>query len=391
VCAYIAGFAVPFGWNIPLIILALSSILATVFNYRNSSAARTPLVFPVLLFLIVTALAILVSKDMSRSVRLSTPLLPAVLLFFLIADHFHRPRYTRLLYLTFSVVALGLASVLLWTIWRNGWVSPRTWVSHAGSPILIVPNDVTFLAVVAPLSWVLLYREPRSAMGLLAALSLLLSVGVMCLLLSAVALLTMLTAITCVATLVRPRLGIAYGLGILTLALLVDGCLGFPLVAKIGHNWAADSGYLWTGDSSRLWEAESMRIWYGRLPVWVTAWAMFLEAPVLGHGAHTFVYRAADATTMTWPHNLYLEFLAERGIIGLAALGYLLVCGISAAWHTQRLALSEVRILGAGAFAGFVSFCFAAFLELSLLRQWVVITLFALLGVIAQLSSIRAK
>ena len=118
---------------------------------------------------------------------------------------------------------------------------------------------------------------------------------------------------------------------------------------------------------------------------------MFLQAPVLGHGPHTFFYTGPDATGMGWPHNLYLELLAEQGIIGFAALVFLLVIGVSAAWHLHQATRSDVRIFGAGALAGLVSFCFAAFLELSLLRQWVVITLFVLLGATAQLASFQAE
>jgi O-antigen ligase len=382
VCFYIAGFTLPLRWDLPLLVLALMSALAIASGARHNSSPWSLLTISVLVFLASVGVSTLVSEEIGRSVRLSASLLPGTLLFFVVAEHVDGIRHTRLLYLTFSMVALGLGTVLLWTVWRDGWLSPRTWVSHAGSPILLVPNDVTFLAVVAPLSWALLYREPRSVVGLLAALSILLSVGVMCLLLSAVALLTILTALTCAAALVRPRLGVACGLAVLLVALLVDGYRGFPLIAKFGHNWVADTGYLWSGESSRLWEGvEPMRIWYGRLPVWVAAWAMFLQAPVLGHGPHTFIYRAADGTSMAWPHNLYLELLAEQGLIGFATLGLLLVVGLSTAWHTHRVAQGESRILGVGAFAALVSFCVAGFLEVSLLRQWVVITLFVLLGV----------
>ena len=134
-----------------------------------------------------------------------------------------------------------------------------------------------------------------------------------------------------------------------------------------------------------------MRIWYGRLPIWATAYSMFLEAPVLGHGPHTFVYTAVDGTTMEWPHNLYLELLAEQGIIGLAALGGLLVCACSAGWKLQRAASGDVAIYGAGILAGLVGFCSAAIVELSFLRQWVVIILFVLLGMISSLSSLKQE
>ena len=52
--------------------------------------------------------------------------------------------------------------------WRDDYNAK---MSDVGSPILIVRNDVTFLAIIAPLSFALLYREPRGMVGILAALS----------------------------------------------------------------------------------------------------------------------------------------------------------------------------------------------------------------------------
>jgi O-antigen ligase len=125
----------------------------------------------------------------------------------------------------------------------------------------------------------------------------------------------------------------------------------------------------------------------GRTTLWSTAWTLFLDAPVLGHGPHTFgVFHK-----IPWVHNLYLEVLTEQGIIGLMALGVLLVYGFTVAWKLQRAASSDTVLFGAGAFAGLVGFCSAAVVELSFVREWVVIILFVLLGVIARLSSINRE
>jgi hypothetical protein len=91
--------------------------------------------------------------------------------------------------------------------------------------------------------------------------------------------------------------------------------------------------------------------------------------------------------TIPWAHNLYLEVLAERGIVGFAALGVLLVRGLTIAWHTQHAASAEARLLGAGALGGFIGLCGAAAVELSLLREWVVVMLFTFLGISAYLAS----
>ncbi len=376
VCAYVAGIAVPFERDIPLVVLAVSGGLVAVISYRNNPTGSSPLFFPVLIFLLVTGLAILVSEDMGRSLRLSAPLLPAVLLFFLVAEHFHGTRHTRLLYLTFSAVGLGIAFEVVRIAWRKGWVVPYgwdNWISDVRSPLLVVPNDTAFLAVVAPLSLALLWCEGSKAVRALAVLSILLSVCAVCVIQSRVAILTMIGSLACVAALLRPRLALPFSLVILAVTLLIDGFLGFPLVTKFG--------LIWNAGASRFWDA--------RIPIWSVAWANFLQAPLLGQGTHTFDYTSIDLINTRWVHNLYLETLAEQGIIGLAALGYLLISGLSKALTLIRAELPEARILGAGALAALIGFCFAALFELSFLRQWVVIILFSLLGVIAQPASYK--
>jgi hypothetical protein len=79
--------------------------------------------------------------------------------------------------------------------------------------------------------------------------------------------------------------------------------------------------------------------------------------------------------------------LAERGFVGFLALGGLLACGLAAAWRIQRAAAGEARRLGAGALAGLIGLSSAAGVELTFLRQWVLVVLFLLLGVIAHLTS----
>ncbi len=370
VCAYVFGMAVPFKWDIPLMVLAVTGGLAFLVQRGDSATHAAPLLFPVLVFLIATGVSLLASEDIGRSLRLSTPLLPALLVFFLIADRFQGARHTRVLYLTFSAAGLSLALAVLWTAWQKAWVVPhgwQSWMSEVGSPIFVVANDITFLAVIAPLSLVLFYSESQPSVRVLAALSILASAAAGCVIQSRVAIITLVATITVVAALLRPRLAVASGAIVLALVLLVDGLLGFPLVAKFGQ----------VGD--------------GRIPIWLEAWAMFVANPLLGHGPHTFVYTSPDAITVTWAHNLYLETLAEQGLVGLAALGLLLVSGIRTAWKVQRSASHESRILAVGALGGLVGFCLAGLFELSFLRQWVMIVLFSLLGVIAQLESTNRR
>lgn len=76
-----------------------------------------------------------------------------------------------------------------------------------------------------------------------------------------------------------------------------------------------------------------------RLPYWQAAWQGFLAKPWLGHGEETF----SDYYRETWPdkgrlgqipphaHNLYLQFLFEKGLLGFIGLvALLLLLGLPA-------------------------------------------------------------
>src|SRR5213593_2659205 len=231
-CLYVAGSAIPFEWDIPLVLLALFGILATVFRPRSTASSASPLVLPVLILLVVAVVTILHSQDMHRSLRLSAPILPAALLFFLITEHFHSLRDIRLLFLTFCAVGIGLASGLIWTAWRAPWMSTYQWAISLGSPVFVVPNDATFLALLCPMSAVLAFRAPRSKGAVLAILAIGLTICAICILRSRAAMLTLIGSMTCAAALVRPRLALACGLAMVACLLIVDASLGFRLLGK---------------------------------------------------------------------------------------------------------------------------------------------------------------
>lgn len=383
VCAYIAGFALPFPWDIPLLVLTLCSLAAVVYSSSTRGARSALLVFAVTVFLVARISSIVISPDPRRSVMLSTPLVPAALLFVVIAEYFRTVRHTQALYLTFSAVTLTLASMVLWAAFRIGSATAHTRVAEVGSPILVEANDVTLFAMTAPVSLALLQQNPRSGIAFLAGASILASVCAISILQSRTAIATMIASLLCATTLMRIRYRFAFGLAcaltVLVVSLLTDALVGFPLLQKFSGDWTAS----------------------GRVSLWRAAWAMFADAPLFGRGAHTFVLFYQSYLTdlgvsipprlIPWAHNLYLEVLAEQGIVGLTALSLLLFSGLSAAYTTQRATSREIRLFGAGALGALMGFCLAAAVELSFLRHWVVVMLFVLLGLIAHLSSGHAQ
>jgi O-antigen ligase len=377
--AYVIGAFVPFqwnlpwlflGWDVPLAVLVLSVVLAAMFDRRPRWLANPRVVYSVIGFLLVMAASVLFSNDVGRSARLTIRLLPAVLLFFAIATYVRGTRARRVLYATLSLGALGLALVLIRVASASDDLSPRQWIADAGSPMLIVPNDVIFLAVVAPFSVALAHRGSSGLLRTLAGLSVVATVSAVCAVQSRLGLLTCVAAVALTAGLLWRRSVIGWAAGIAFTAVLVDGLAGFPLLAKFG----------------RLGMDALTATGGGRISAWRAAWSMFVQAPWWGHGPHTFVYTDPDGMTMRWPHNIYLEVLAEHGILALAALAVMLGCGVTAAWQIYRTADGDVRASGAAAGAALLSFCGAGIFESSLLRQWVVVTLFVLLGTVAELS-----
>ena len=84
-----------------------------------------------------------------------------------------------------------------------------------------------------------------------------------------------------------------------------------------------------------------------------TAFNMFLDKPILGHGPKMFRIKCSDpkyavgiSPCATHPHNFYVQLLAETGIVGflflLSAFGYVLYCAYR---QLKSIILKEKRYL----------------------------------------------
>ncbi len=384
-CAYILGFAVPFEWDMPLIALALFAFSSIVFSPRDTLDSKPLLLIPVIFFLTSVGASILLSINIRASVYISASLLPASLIYFLIAGQFDRFRQVRILFASFSAISLVISLFLIMQALTNIQMFPRDWISDFTSPILVVPNDAAFLAVIAPLCIALVYSEQDYLIRFMGITSLLLSVVAIFMLQSRTGILTMLVSTTVCLWLIRPRIGLIFGALTVTLGILVDGLFGFPFLAKYGP-----------GISNT------------RFSLWLAAWAMFLDAPFLGQGPHTYglllhsyvsdldlpnwgplanLIQPWPRNIMApWPHNLFLEVLAEQGAIGLLALSVLLVSALRLGWKLRDSTQNHVRVYGMAATSGLLGLCFAGVLELSFIRLWVTIAMFSLVAVLACLS-----
>lgn len=157
------------------------SLLALGLGFFKTVSFSFRLLTPIFLFLFSTIISILLSEVVGLSANLAPSLIPAVLLYFLVAGCCNdASRLLPPIYFTLSCVSLTFSMTLLWIAWSQTEANPIIWMSYLGSRVLVVPNDLVFLAVITPLSLALVYRKPLSLYGSLSLLSAILSVVVIC-------------------------------------------------------------------------------------------------------------------------------------------------------------------------------------------------------------------
>ena len=76
----------------------------------------------------------------------------------------------------------------------------------------------------------------------------------------------------------------------------------------------------------------------GRLDHWAAAWDMWVNAPIIGGGIGAFPLWLGRPDARAYPHNMFLETLAELGIVGLFVLITVLALGLASAWIRRRQA-----------------------------------------------------
>lgn len=116
-----------------------------------------------------------------------------------------------------------------------------------------------------------------------------------------------------------------------------------------------------------------------RLGQWVVAARMWYEAPWLGQGPFTFTdfYLrwlpdslpfgiVPQVSVVPWAHNLYLEVLAERGLVGFVVFVSILAWAFRRAGSSTRAALAAFSVMG--------------LFDLTFLKPWVSLAFWSLVG-----------
>ena len=319
-----------------------------------------------LLFLFAALCATVFSVDCRQSMHVQLSLLPGLIAYVVITTFADTKNRLRIASFALSIIVFFTVVYIAPQVIATRMDNPVAQLKLLGNALFVAPNDILVFSVVAPLalgatwasSWWL-----RALTAVYLLLMLVISVNMQ----SRQAVLLLLLGLVIVIALMRPRWAIPALLAGCAFCVVIDGLLDWHLIHKI--------------------------FLFPRTYVWHAAWTMFTDSPLTGQGPglfkdiyFTFLAKAgyvlgdlSDRRGMLWAHSLYLEQLAERGILGFIALLSVLGVSIYKVGCLLRGTVSEsMRSMLAGVFSALVVFAIAGVAETTLSRIWVTVFLLVL-------------
>jgi len=131
-----------------------------------------------------------------------------------------------------------------------------------------------------------------------------------------------------------------------------------------------------------------------RYHLWLAAWEIFLQHPFLGAGSGSFVYLYQSILDSygyiefknqktPWPHGIFIELLAEQGIIGFSLFVLIIIQNFRNLIQLNTVVNIQQPYYQLNKFLIYINTCylFCLVFELTLHRTWVSFFLFSLLGI----------
>lgn len=380
VAFYIFSCALPFFSNIPIFILACAGIISIVFGIKNKPRKFSSISIFFIFFILSFLFSTFFSQNLERTISLSFPFLPGLLLFFILFEFFEDKKEYYMIYGWFSITSAVVSLIALHTALVSDQPTPSNWAHQTGLPYFIVPNDFMMLTVFMPFLVVMAIRNASYTFKTLSILVLGLNLLLFIVYQSRGAILLSLTAIGLPLFMIKkiPFKKIYVYLPVCVIILIcIDSLFGLALSKKV-----------FTKSS-----------WFSRLTPWLIAVEMFKSAPIFGTGPRTFGYFypilvnqftfpdwiIIDNRVMPWAHNVYLETMAEQGIVGLIILFALI--GIAMINFKRLFSCCNSRDPVIIVFSSTVILILGGIIEFSFIRHFFVIVFFAIIGLISALSN----
>lgn len=323
------------------------------------------------LFILAYVLSVMFSADLNKSINAMAVLFPGMLIAYVLCQ----VPTASIHYLSWglSVLVLSASCVTICLFLFSSTSNPSLVFQAYSAPSLVVPNDMLVGVVFLPfaIDTVLFEKRPIPrvlALGaVLALITAVLLVGSRACMLSFLFMLTVYLFFS-----FRQQFLVSLAIGLLIIYLA-------DIFFKLG-----------IVENFLLLRQEN-----ARLSVWLAGLMHWSEHPLLGLGPSNFevAYRQGmsnltlpdwmmiDFRSVPWAHNLYIEALVERGIVGLITLLVLLELIGSRIYRHMSVSKGRLARFYFAVFASFSGFLFAGLFELTLQRIWVANALFIFLGI----------
>ncbi len=132
-----------------------------------------------------------------------------------------------------------------------------------------------------------------------------------------------------------------------------------------------------------------------RVPIWGAAVSMIIHHPVFGIGVNNFGYLIQSYNsdlTVNQAHNLFLNIAAERGLLGIAAFLFLVGVAFRALRSAWRNAPSfSFRVLTAGVIASLLGFFAHSLFDVSYYDYKILLMFWLVVGIAASLPGLFEK
>ena len=372
---YTLSLSFPVKLIISLVILCLSGIIVGLFNTEKQFSIYHPIVIFILIFIFSLAISHIISADKTLSFHLSLIFFPALLIFFLIIELLNTDNIFWL-YILFTIICFIISTHSIITAISNFGDNPAIWIKKMANPSILVPNDIIILAILLPFS-IYSIKSDNFIFKAISILTIFLSIITICVYQSRLGILLIFINILLFCIIFYHRYLLITTFSMFLSFFLIDCFQNFAIISKcktIG--------------------------WLSRIPLWITAYAMFLDAPFLGQGPRTFGVQyfeylnkinlpdwfVIDKRFTPWAHNIYLEVLAEQGLFGFTAFSFILIYALYLAIKLIRSKREDFFLLSFAPFTSLIIILIAGFFELSFIRHWFVIIFFMLLAIIHVLS-----
>lgn len=339
-------------------LLCAASLGWLALRLRRRWAAPAPLTLPLLLFMAVYLLTAFTSIQPSRSLdevwAFAMYAFGFVLVAQLVAHGWPRELFVKALLLAGSLL-LGISAYLVW-IWYGSWwaAAPGQWIPDIAYRLPLANGQATYIylmtfAVLTRMQ-VTRARLPR----ILLAFWLIVAGGLLFLTASRGGWLATVVGLLVLAFIaVQDAGGFTYlqqmwerarTHQLSTLALVVTGVLGLGGLVRLAVN--------------QVQNPQKGPVALARVEFWVPAWEAFLTRPIFGQGPLTFgsAYLRFNSVPpygfFAHAHSIFFNLLAETGIVGVAAFGFLAVATFAAVWRQTTRLTGEDRAVAITALAG---------------------------------------